>query len=95
MTNGKADMELDLTKTQAAATHTGRTAIAILALSLLQTHANAASAGLAQIGRAFPGLSQTTVSLVLTTVAISIVPAMLIAGALAARIGEKRLVLAG
>jgi len=88
-------MELDLTKTQAAATHTGRTAIAILALSLLQTHANAASAGLAQIGRAFPGLSQTTVSLVLTTVAISIVPAMLIAGALAARIGEKRLVLAG
>lgn len=72
-----------------------RTAAAILSLSLMQTHGNAASAGLAEIGKAFPQLSQTTISFVLTTVGISIVPAMLLAGALAVKVGQKRLILIG
>ena len=72
-----------------------RTAAAILSLSLMQTHGNAASAGLAEIGKAFPHLSQTTISFVLTTVGISIVPAMLLAGALAVKVGQKRLILIG
>lgn len=72
-----------------------RLSVAILTLCLLQIHGNAVSAGLAEIGRAFPALSQTTVSLLLTVANISIVPGMLVSGAFAERFGARRLVLAG
>ncbi len=72
-----------------------RISIAILTLCLLQLHGNAISAGLAEIGRAFPEMSQTTVSLLLTVSNIAIVPGMLFSGMFSNRFGARRLVLLG
>ncbi len=79
----------------ATAARNRRLSIAILTLGILQLNGNAISAGLAEIGKAFPHLSQSTVSLLLTVSNAAIVPGMLIAGALAHRLGARKLIGSG
>ncbi len=80
---------------QTPAVRNRRLSIAILTLGILQLNGNAISAGLAEIGKAFPDHAQSTVSLLLTVSNAAIVPGMLIAGALAHRLGARRLIFGG